>query len=469
MTQIISVFIALGLVVGLLYVLWKPRWAIVLVLLMFPIEQLLTSYSPAFSRQSWVLNVLIGSVGLLALASTWARPGSRIREVVNPASMAILGLYVVAGLGLLWTPARDEAIGFMKTGLPYYALFLVIAPALLDDLEDFRRIVFPLMVVGGLIAVLILVHPRTYFYGGRLFLPVGGEYADGGGNPLELGRLGGNIAVIAVLLRPPRTATILMLLRAGAFLVGFGLAIGSGSRGQVIAAMLVVVAFFPMARRLDDPKRFVIAAIGMIILLVGFYLAFKLFVGSSNQARWSLGLLVQDLGGRFEFVLSLMKVYVSSPGYWLLGLGPNAFAVVTEGSLVYVHNLVVEVLCEEGLVGFALLLVACVFAAKRGQLVWRAHGEDSSFRSAAAILAALAAYNLLLALKQSTFLASPMFFMYLLILAKVSVGELALIASGEVEPLQEDDDESAYEYDESPEESGYGVEYGPGDVQTTPG
>src|SRR5690606_34297781 len=83
-------------------------------------------------------------------------------------------------------------------------------------------------------------------------------------------------ALLAVLIRPSGIRPMFNALRAACFLAGMGCAIASGSRGQVLATIICGVLFFPLARRLANPRQFLTTAFGFLLVLGGIYISFNL-------------------------------------------------------------------------------------------------------------------------------------------------------------------------------------------------
>ena len=76
MVGLLSVLVGLGAVVGVLYVLWQPRWVVVLLLVMFPLEQLMQSYFPFLIENREVFNYFVAGVALVAVLLVLLGAGS---------------------------------------------------------------------------------------------------------------------------------------------------------------------------------------------------------------------------------------------------------------------------------------------------------------------------------------------------------------------------------------------------------
>lgn len=440
MIQYLQFLIIAAAVGGLLYVFLRPHWVFVLVIVLWPMEQLLQVYVPFFSAHREWFNYIIAGIAVVAVGLRIARKEAIVSGIRNPVTTCVTLLYLLWTAGLLYTPAIEEALLYFWTGLPYLLLLLVFFPLLVLDIFEFRTMLTGLMLLGSTIAVLIMINPHSSFIGGRLFLDLGMlSGRDQYGSPLALGEMGGLIALTAALVKPPRPNQLYTLIRIAAFVAGFGLAIGSGSRGQVLAAGICGVLFYPMARRLSNPKQFFINVIGFAVLCAGIYLVFLMFVSHQNRARWDIILMLKDTTGRLEMVWQLFEAYLASPAYWLFGLGTSAYAYVG-GQGGYVHNVAAEILCQHGLVGATLFIVIIITTIKYGQGLWMLYRDDASMRATVALLLAICGYALLLSLKQGS-ISYPAPFFWWMVLAKLYAHEKRVLALSGVPEHKPHEDE----------------------------
>src|SRR5690606_33932117 len=81
----------------------------------------------------------------------------------NVATVMVFCLYAWATVTTLWSPSREEAIGYLVGGFPYFVLLLFITPLLLTDLWDLRRLWIGVLVLGTMISVAISVNPNAIF------------------------------------------------------------------------------------------------------------------------------------------------------------------------------------------------------------------------------------------------------------------------------------------------------------------
>jgi hypothetical protein len=161
-----------------------------------------------------------------------------------------------------------------------------------------------------------------------------------------------------------------------------------------------------------------------VFLLAMMGIVFELFLGHQRgqAVRWNVGGWGEQIVERFGDAALLLKAYIASPESYLQGLGTNAFSYVSGfGGMSYAHNAPIEMLCELGLIGLTLYLIATVLAFKWGRQLFRDHKEEPLDRAAAAVLLALTFYAFTLSQKQYTFVAMPEPWWLWIIMAKLAV------------------------------------------------
>lgn len=448
MSQLLQLLAALAVVIGIGYIIRRPQWAVVVILVMFPLEQALQGYFPALAANSKITNASVGVLALFAIGMRFLRGERLFSGVMNPVTIGVFGLYVLTWVGLLWTPS-DRSLELLTYGVPYVVLLLFATQLLVDDIADFHRLAVGVMLVGSVIALLVMFNPATTFEGGRLTLDIGLYSGEQSSNPLALATMGGLMAVLAALVQFERPHPFYLVLRLTAFATGLGLAIQSGSRGQVVAAVVVGVAFYPLARRVASVGQFFLSAVGYGFLFLALYGVFSVFIGDWNRKRWDVGSALDVTDGRLANVVDFLGAFGSEPGMWFFGLGPMAFQPATGSPLEYVHNQPVEVLCELGVVGLCLYVIVAFSVARAGLWLWRFYGNDPVKRSATATLCGLVAYSFIISLKQGSLTTSgPLGMMWWVVLARIATHERRLHQhepySGEYEYEDYGDDGGEY-------------------------
>jgi hypothetical protein len=423
--QIVTLLLLMALPVALLFMLSRPYLVFVLVVIMFPLEQLLQAYVPFLGSHGTLVNYSIGILALVTVVIRASQSEPNLAGFGNSMTVLTVIFYMLWFIGIYYSPAKEYVQTGLTSSIAYQGLFIGLLPIILLDIYEFRKALMAYMIVGAIMAVLIIVNPRSSYYSGRLLLDLGMMQGSrmATGNPLAIAELGSLVALIAAMLQPARQTQVSKLIRAGVFIIGMGLAIGSGSRGQVLAAGIVGVLLYPVARRVANPKQFILTAVGLGFLAVLMLTTFRLFVGYQNQERWEVFGMIRDMTLRLDMVGQLLDAYVSSPSHWLFGLGTNAYQAISFDQYTgYVHNIAAEALCEHGLVGMAIFIALAVLWGKSSIRLWRIFADDASMRSTVAVLISLGLFSLFVALKQGS-LGYPAPFFWWMILARFTKQE----------------------------------------------
>lgn len=392
----------------------RSSWAVALLILMFTLEQSLQGSVAIFRSQPALANYVIALfVGLSAVRAVFAmqRP---FLGYFGPAWWYSIAIFGWGALSLLWSPSTQLGPDMTREGLPYFVLCVLVAPILIDDIEDFASVAKLVLVFGTIVALTIIVNPEFNIRSGRLGFMLTETVRS---NPLAIGELGGALMIVAALYRGPRSTGAFDVLRIAAFIVGTVLALYSGSRGQVLFAGATALAFFALARRVRSLASFAATA-GMVVLLgAALLLLAQLVLDPDLARRWDTSVLAEGAEIRRLNILDLIIAFGRDPLAWIIGLGWNAFSSVTDASKEpYSHSLPVDVLCELGIPMFVIYCVLLRDVYRSSRRLFEVVREDPHMRSAVAAFIALAAYQFLLSNKQGHLWGvCPMFMFFLLV------------------------------------------------------
>jgi ABC-type multidrug transport system fused ATPase/permease subunit len=273
-------------------------------------------------------------------------------------------------------------------------------------------------VFGCLTAIFILVSPEFNLKGGRLGMDFSAKIRS---SPLAIGELGGFLLLVAPLLVLPRRKLWIDAIRVLVLMTGVILSIYSGSRGQFFFAVILALLFFPVSRPVKNIAQFFLLSIGSVILLGAILLVVSFLVGNVDVAQRWLNASENDraVGIRAANMMDMLEGFFTTPTGWLTGLGLSAFTSLTGSTEPYSHSMFVDCLVEMGLVAFGILIVMLIYSARKClELIQFSTGHPED-RSAAVVLVALCAYQLLLMNKQGEVWASQNTVVYFLLLAKV--------------------------------------------------
>lgn len=379
----------------------RPVWAVVLLLYLFPIEQVMQSVSPALRTTALgnqLVNYLIGLVAIVAAGNTALRKPLTWLGFPSPTLLVITLLLAWSVVTLLWSPASAQGGAVIASSWPYYFVMLLGA-FIICDLDDVRELTTGLLVLGVALCTVILVSPEFGSPGGRIGIVDRGKIQS---NPLAIGDLGGTTLIVGALMRRTTLGALAMPLRIAAIALGVATAVKSGSRGQFIFAAGVSTLFFPLAAPVRSAAAFLstafgIAFIGSAVALI----AGSLLEGVAGRRFTSEAILYGESSTfeRLSNVLGLAAKWISSPTAIVVGLGYYAYSALGLGA-DYSHVVAADALFELGLPGAFLYISMLVLVFRAAQGLLRIAADDPVSRSAASLTVALLAYQFLLSNKQ---------------------------------------------------------------------
>ena len=400
----------------------RPVWAVVLLLYLFPIEQVMQSVSP-FLRTTvlgnQLVNYLLGVVAIVAAGNTALRKPITWLGFPSPTLLVITLLLVWSAVTLLWSPGSAMGGAVVASRWPYYVIVLLGA-FIICDLDDVRELATGLAVLGIGLCTVILVSPEFGSQYGRLGILEGGKLQS---NPLAIGELGGVTLIVGALMRRTTLGALAVPLRIAAVLVGTATAIRSGSRGQFIFAVGIATLFFPLAAPVRNVAAFFSTAIGMAVIGSAVALLANALLEGVAARRFTSEAIIYGASSTYERlanVFGLGAKWLSSPISIAVGLGYYAYSSLGFGA-EYSHVVAADALFELGLPGALLYvsMIVLVFRASRGLL--RVAGDDPIDRSSASLVVALLAYQFLLSNKQGELWGIMPFFMLACIVTRLEI------------------------------------------------
>ncbi len=406
----------------------RPPLAFALVVLMFPMEQVIQAHAPGLIGSAFGIKAVNYGVGVTAVFAAvkgcLTRPHGFSRWM-NAATVSALSLLAWAAISLLWSPGRTEGLETVVGNVPYIVLFIIVAPLLIGDLDELRISQQAVLLIGMVLCAIIVISPEFTSLYGRLGYTVATGVRS---NPLAIGELGGVVLLVAATMRGSTLLGFPLLpLRVAAAILGVLVAIKSGSRGQLAFALMVTIMFVPVAAPVRNVGAFISSAIivGVTVLVVDFVISTQL---QGVEARRFSGeaLLYGDSSafGRVNNVIALGSAWLSNPLAILIGLGYYAFSSLSaSGGQPYSHVMFADALFELGVPGVALTATGLIVSGLSALRLFRVCSGDRILRSTVAVAAGMLAYQVLLANKQGTMWGIPMLFALQAVVTRVWLRE----------------------------------------------
>jgi O-antigen ligase len=327
---------------------------------------------PAGGTTLLVTSWLIGGV-VLALARRDPRQAP-LASALDAGSMALV---ILAGLVVVGTTsslapeyASVKSQLFVVEGLVPFAAGLVVALAR-------RRVVLfvRILAAGGVL---------TSFYGVYLLLGGGAVEANQDRftisqqvNPIGFARAMAETLLVLLVLtvdaRTPRTRVVLGLAAVPVVVA----MLGAGSRGPMIGLVAAVIALIAIRSGSGPAFRRLVGAVAAMLMLG--VVAVALVVPPETAGRALSIFTGKDESGdsatRFELWGQALAYLPDSAWGLATGVGTGSFAALSPDE-DYPHNIILEVLLEQGLVGFIALVVFLWLSLGAAWRLGRLPGDD---------------------------------------------------------------------------------------------
>jgi hypothetical protein len=407
-----------GLLLALLIgTLRRPAVAFAAVLCLYGLKQWGQDTSPFLVEHRTIANWSAAVLVAIALLRPQGRDGQHTTAISSMPWVLGIALYAYAFITLAWSPDWKLAIAQWASQAPYVIVVAVVAPLLLNNAQDVRRICDWTVMIGTALCGLAL------FFGhwGARGLLVSGDLSAAETDPLAIAGLGGTICV-AAMLAFPGAPWRKKLLYALAVPVGLAVILRSGSRGQLVATALALLVGWPLVSARRSLSTWVaLAAVALVLNLLGTWLFQQLGVDSY---RWTGSQSQEDITGRLAMASALLQHAIAHPASLVFGLS-NSSSFFYMG--IYPHIAPLEVLAEEGLIGATIYLCMVASTLQSILRIKASNSEraDSSARYPLAVLTALLVFEFVLSLKQGQLLSSTYVIAYAAMLGRMAAWQPA--------------------------------------------
>jgi hypothetical protein len=397
-----------AILIGLLInTIRRPATVLGAVLCMYGLEQWGQGNIPLLLQHQTLTNFIIGGLVLLAGGLSVFRGGHLLSHypTVGWATLFLIGYSFVSSL---WTSRLDLSAKQLIDSIPYFATIVLATPLIFSKEQHFKEGLLSYMVVGSVLAILVL----SFGNWGLRGLSLGWQTQT---NPLALAQMAGGV-VLALLLLNIRGNAMWLLLKWIVAALCIVLVVRTSSRGQVLALLVAGILCWPMSRRVNNLWTLVswAFAIGMALIITGIALDYYF----KGDPRWEIRNAIFDAEGRLGLAFTLLQHWIDGgPLSILFGLGNSAsFDPKIVG--FYPHVMPLEVLGEEGVLGFTLLGYVVIASIRNTLRAYRKMEKNPEARGVLATLAALSLMTFILSFKQGSLLGSTELFLYVILLGR---------------------------------------------------
>ncbi len=388
----------------------RGYFAFVAFLCLFGLEQWGMLYIPYLRSHPLLTNIAVFLV--LALAIVIRPPSLNIKGANF--KIRIWGVLLIgyAFISHLWAPPDASAVAKWNSAWPYLVSGLFLTTIVIKSIDDLELAYKWFVLIGGFLLVLFAFVPVWQ----NRHIIISGDYNIGTklALPLTLAQLSGYVLITAVFSYKKKIVDTLII---GTILVSvFLVMLKSGSRGPMIFSILSIMFVAPYVLDKATVKKifpfFIVFGIFSVILVVT-YSAGDVFSG-----RWSMESMTGDLTGRYSNATRLLSKAYESPMTIMFGLG-NSAAFSPRILGVYPHIVPLEILAEEGLLGFSIFCIFCYKVLSAGRLVLKSRLLNKQEKKVLAITFSCWLFTFLLSFKQGSLITSPNLFLFAAVFEKL--------------------------------------------------
>lgn len=381
-----------------------PAIALAPLFCMFGLEQWAQSMTAFFTIYGEFTNVWVGVLVIFGLLTSGMANRQGVPPRIPVVAYFVLALFFYALISSTWAPQSDFLLGAWMHNAPYQVLFIGLAPLLIKSQNDMKTATSGLLVLG---IVLVIFTLTLSDWNGRFIVLKGISGYGGpdsgyvGGNPLAIAQMAGYVALAALFVTSSKETHILRWpFKLAVIILCLIIIAKSGSRGQFFALLLVggLFQFFQIHGGTIQRLGITVLVIAVLAVIGGWVLT-----DYADSTRWSVSGLTLSGEQRGKMIMTLLAHWYSTPTTMLFGLG-NSAAASPEIIGFYPHNLPVEILCEEGVIGFILFLVVIVLTLVSLRRMYLAIGPDMERRGIVSLLGAMFFFDFFLTLKQGSLL-----------------------------------------------------------------
>lgn len=414
MSHIVSIATYVAVMLIFLVGAWRsPPSCVAALYCLFPLKQLGQSSIGFLQTHSSITNILIGLIVVVATLRNWPTLILRLRH--HPSSYFIaITLYVYALCSIGWSPAPGEATQRWASAWPYLITAIFLAPLSISAAHEFRTALRWLTWMGGLVCLALLIGGD---WGSRGLL-VSGASGEFESNPLAVAATAGAVAIASFIQRPSPPLLMQIPASIAAGISSIFLIIRSGSRGELLAALVAIALVCPLRFRITRLRDVIAGAVLATLIAIGLIVGMSQYKGGGDD-RWSQSMVSSDTAGRLDMAGKLLDRWSKSADTILFGLG-NSASFDSRIVGFYPHVLPAEILGEEGLLGLFLFLGVVFLATQAGLSGWKSAMHQSLVRDTIATAIALAAFSFIVSSKEGNLLSNYILFTALINVCRIS-------------------------------------------------
>jgi len=389
-----------------------PSTALAALLCLYGLKQWAQSVNTFFMLHGTLTNYLVGGIVITALV-VMSVSKKTIFSSYPTVGWLTIALFLYSFVSIQWAADSDISYKVWAVEFPYIITVVLLGPLLICSSKSLSESLLALLPLGTLL-VLFLLFTSNWTYRGIEIKGAHGQIFQG--NPLAIAEMAGYVMSAVTLQNFRGKWRSWQVLRWLVVAACLALAAKSGSRGQFFTMIFATALFLPFSRKVGNPLHFLMLLAGVGVLAILGDWAFHAF-SVTGDIRWKSVNIENDFYGRFNTAARLLNIWWESPPAILFGLGNSAsFNPRIIG--FYPHVVPLEILGEEGLLGFFLFLGIIILTIKSIVRTFVLARSDIKRRGLIAVLSAIFTIEFILSFKQGSMIGSPFLFCFIILLGK---------------------------------------------------
>jgi hypothetical protein len=400
----------------------RPGVAIGLLLVMFGFEQFLQTRSVLFINRGSLVNIGVGLTVAVAAGISVLRNLPRLS--LDRMQLLCVLLIGYAYLSQIWTLSPSAFERYLGSDMPYFAVFLLLAPLLLMEKSGLQSGLRAAMFLGVPLICLFSLFVEWEGRGVRMAAPkLIGSRTVWFAPPLAISSMAANIGFLALILVSKNR--LIRLIQIVGFALACYVAFRTQARGQLFAMAVVTLLAIPLANQASKLKGLFLTLAGFITAAVAVFLVFSVLdLGEVN--RWRDSSIESGFYGRWEMITALLDKWSRAEAVYVIGgLGSGSSFEISGW---YVHNLPAEILGELGLVGAALFGTIYFMTIRNCLRIIAKLDHYPEMRSEVVAAVALFAFATIISQKQGTLSSWPHLFFFAIVISHVELKTRHIVA-----------------------------------------
>lgn len=382
----------------------RPGYIFGLVATQFGVEQLFQTAVPIFVSRQEIYNIAIGIAALTTVAFCWYT--GRVKPGFGNLGFGFLIFTCYALLSVGWTPDLQHTIDLLTIFFPYLLLCSVVGPQVITKPTDFEDAIKSIWALTFALAI------------GSMFAPWSSRglmsMEELSGNPLAIATNASLLSISSLIFLLSINANFAMrTLFVSGVILGLYICYSTGSRGQMIAALAVMILMTLHSSKRFKTETLFSATIGVLLLMV-----FKEQFLSLFSERWDITKAIETVSTERSAPAAFLWEFWSESGsifslFFGFGLGSSYHYINN-----YPHFVLLETITELGLLGITIYSLVLIQTGRKLLENQKIDNKNGSFAMFSIIYFLL--FFFLLSFKQGSLLGSFEFFGFLIIASRLN-------------------------------------------------